>query len=112
MKLQPGPPTGGGGGGFSPSPSLKGAPGGPIKGPSSTCLKNQYALIEQSDLDNVKEQPQYSSEEQCSKLINKEIWLVRGSYCHCQQVMNNTSKTHGIELILKVQTNLLMRDVS
>ena len=21
------------------------------------------------------------------KLINKEIWLVRGSYCHCQHVM-------------------------
>ena len=49
-----------------------------MKGPLITCLKDQYTLIEQS---------QYSSEEQGSKLINKEIWLVRGSYCHCQHVM-------------------------
>ena len=26
-------------------------------------------------------------EEQYSKLIDKEIWLVMGSYCHCQQVV-------------------------
>ena len=73
---------GGGGGGqlghFAPGPSLKGAPGGPMKGPLNTCLKDRYTLIEQS---------QYSSEEQCSKLIDKEIWLVMGSYCHCQQVV-------------------------
>ena len=60
---------GGGGGGelghFSPGPSLKGTPGGPMKGPLNTCLKDRYTLIEQS---------QYSSEEQCSKLIDKEIW--------------------------------------
>ena len=49
-----------------------------MKGPLNTCLKDRYTLIEQS---------QYSSEEQGSKLINKEIWLVRGSYCHCQHVM-------------------------
>ena len=48
-----------------------------MKGPLNTCLKDQYTLIEQS---------QYSSEEQCRKLINKEIWLVRGSYCHCQSM--------------------------
>ena len=63
---------------FAPGPSLKGAPGGPMKGPLNTCLKDRYTLIEQS---------QYSSEEQCSKLIDKEIWLVMGSYCHCQQVV-------------------------
>ena len=40
----------------------------------NTCLKDRYTLIEQL---------QYSSEEQCSK----EMWLVRGSYCHCQHVM-------------------------
>ena len=51
----------------------------------NTCLKDQYTLIEQSDLDTLIEQSdldtlieqsQYSSE-QCSKLINKEIRLVR-----------------------------------
>ena len=87
-----GPSTGGGGGGgqlghFSPGPSLKGAPGGPMKGPLNTCLKDRYTLIEQSDLNTLIEQSQYSSEEQCSKLIDKEIWLVMGSYCHCQQVV-------------------------
>ena len=72
---------------FAPGPSLKGAPGGPMKGPLNTCLKDQYTLIEQSDLNTLIEQSQYSSEEQCSKLIDKEIWLVMGSYCHCQQVV-------------------------
>ena len=57
-----------------------------MKGPLNTCLKDQYTL-EQSDLNTLIEQSEYSSEEQCSKLINKEIWLVRGSYCHCQHVM-------------------------
>ena len=85
--LKSGPPTGGGGqlGHFSPGPSLKGAPGGPMKGPLNTCLKDRYTLIEQSDPPLI-EQSQYSSEEQCSKHINKEISLVRGSYCHCQHV--------------------------
>ena len=84
----PGPPTGGGGlGHFSPGPSVKGAPGGPMKGPLNTCLKDRYTLIEQSDLNTLIEQSQYSSEEQCSKLIDKEIWLVMASYCHCQQVV-------------------------
>ena len=56
-------------------------------GPLNTCLKDRYTLIEQSDLNTLIEQSQYSSEEQCSKLIDKEIWLVMGSYCHCQQVV-------------------------
>ena len=81
---------------FAPDPSLKGAPGGPMKGPLNTSLKDRYTLIEQSDLNTLIEQSdlntlieqsQYSSEEQCSKLIDKEIWLVMGSYCHCQQVV-------------------------
>ena len=67
-----------------------------MKGPLNTGLKDRYTLIEQSDLDTLIEQSdldtlikqsQYSLEEQCSKLRNKEIWLVRGSYCHCQHVM-------------------------
>ena len=61
----------------------------------NTCLKDRYTLIEQSDLNTLIEQSdlntlieqsdlntlieqsQYSSEEQCSKLIYKEIWLAR-----------------------------------
>ena len=58
-----------------------------MKGPLNTCLKDRYTLIEQSDLNTLIEQSQYSSEEQYSKLIDKEIWLVMGSYCHCQQVV-------------------------
>ena len=59
-----GPPTGGGQlGHFAPGPSLKGAPGGPMKGPLNTCLKDRYTLIEQSDLNTLIEQSQYSSEE-------------------------------------------------
>ena len=58
-----------------------------MKGPLNTCLKDRYTLIEQSNLNTLIEQSQYSSEEQCSKLIDKEIWLVLGSYCHCQQVV-------------------------
>ena len=87
--LTSGLPTGGRGqlGHFSPGPSLKRAPGGPMKGPLNTCLKYRYTLIEQSDLNTLIEQSQYSSEEQYSKLIDKEIWLVMGSYCHCQQVV-------------------------
>ena len=58
-----------------------------MKVPLNTCLKDRYTLIEQSDLGTLIEQSEYSSEEQRSKLINKEIWLVRSSYCHCQHVM-------------------------
>ena len=78
---------GGGGqlGHFPPGPDLKGAPGGPMKGTLNTCLKDRYTLIEQSDINTVIEQSQHSSEEQCNKLINKEIWLLSGSYCHCQE---------------------------
>ena len=60
-------------GNFSPGSSLKGAPGGLTKGPLNTCIKDRCTLIEQSDLNTLIEQSQYSSEEQCSKLINKEI---------------------------------------
>ena len=78
----------GGGGGatgaFCPGPQPE---RGPRKGPLNTCLKDRYTLIEQSDLNTLIEQSQYSSEEQCSKLIDKEIWLVMGSYCYCQQVV-------------------------
>ena len=56
-------------------------------GPLNTCLKDRYTLIEQSNLNTLIEQSQYSSEEQCSKLIDKEIWLVLGNYCHCHQVV-------------------------
>ena len=72
---------------FAPGPDLKGAPGGPMKGPLNTCLKDRYTLIEQSDINTLIEQSQYSSEEQCNKLIDKEIWLLSGSYCHCQEVV-------------------------
>ena len=65
-----GRPQGGQLGHFAPGPSLKGAPGGPMKGPLNTCLKDRYTLIEQSDLNTLIEQSQYSSEEQCSKLID------------------------------------------
>ena len=58
---------------FCPGSQPERSPGGPL----NTCLKDRYTLIEQSDLDTLIEQSQYSSEEQCSKLINKEIWLVR-----------------------------------
>ena len=44
---------------FVPGPSLKGAPGGPMKGPLNTCLKDRYTLIEQSDLNTLIEQSQY-----------------------------------------------------
>ena len=60
-----------------------------MKGPLSTCLKDRYTLIEQSDLNTLIEQSQYSSEEQYSKLIDKEIWLVMGSHCHFQQVVSD-----------------------
>ena len=47
-----------------------------MKCPLNTCLKDRYTLIEQSDPNTLIEQSQYSSEEQCSKLIDKEVWLV------------------------------------
>ena len=50
-------------GNFPPGPSLRGAPGGPMKGPLNTCLKDRYTLIEQSYLNTLIEQSQYSSEE-------------------------------------------------
>ena len=78
-----GRPQGGGGGATGAfCPGFQ-----PERGPLNTCLKDRYTLIEQSDLNTLIEQSQYSLEEQCSKLIDKEIWLVMGSYCHCQQVV-------------------------
>ena len=75
----------------------------------NTCLKDRYTLIEQSDLNTLIEQSQYSSEEQCSKLINKEIWLVRGSYCHCQHVMTFFfwSSTYSLGEVVIQNGNLL-----
>ena len=78
LEVSTGPPTGGATGAFCPGPQPERGPRGPMKGPLNTCLKDRYTLIEQS---------QYSSEEQCSKLIDKVIWLVMGSYCHCQQAV-------------------------
>ena len=81
----------GGGGGetgaFCPGPQ-------PERGPLNTCLKDRYTLIKQS---------QYSSEEQCSKLIDKEIWLVLGSYCHCQQVVTSFFFFSFFFLVLTLQ---------
>ena len=58
---------------FCPGPQPERGPGGR---PLNTCLKDQFTLIEQSDLDTLIEQSQYS-EEQCNKLIHKDIvlWL-------------------------------------
>ena len=61
-------------GAFCPGPQPE---RGPLKGPLNTCLKDRYTLIEQSDLNTLIEQSQYSSEEQCSKLIDKEICRVQ-----------------------------------
>ena len=72
---------GGATGAFCPGPQPEKGPRRPHEGP---CLKDRYTLIEQSDLNTLIEQSQYSSEEQYSKLIDKEIWLVMGSYCHFQ----------------------------
>ena len=73
----------------------------------NTCLKDRYTLIEQPDLI---EQSQYSSEERCSKLIDKEVWLVRDSYCHCQQVMTFFffwSSTYSLGEVVIQNGNLL-----
>ena len=74
-KVYAGPPTGGGGGAFCPGPQPERGPRRPHEGPLEYLLKDRYTLIEQSDLNTLIEQSQYSSEEQCSKLIDKEIWL-------------------------------------
>ena len=76
-----GRPQGGATGAFFPGPQPERGPRRPHEGPLNTCLKDRYTLIEQSDLNTLIEQSQYSSEEQYSKLIDKEIWLVMGSYC-------------------------------
>ena len=69
-----------------------------MKGPLNTCLKDLYTLIEQSDLNTLIKQSQYSSEEKCSKLINKKIWLVRGRYCHCQHVITFFGGVFNLQL--------------
>ena len=91
----PEPPTGGPAVAFCPRLQPERGPrrphegplGGPMKGPLNTCLNDRYTLIEQSE---------YSSEEQCSKLINKEIWLARYSYCHYRHVMTFVWSTTNI----------------
>ena len=60
---------------------------GPFESGLNTCLEDRYTLMEQSFLNTLIEQSQYSSEKQRSKFINKEIWLVRGSYRHCEHVL-------------------------
>ena len=71
-----------------------------MKGPLNTCLKDRYTLIEHS---------QYSSEEQCSKFINKEIWLVRGSYCQCEHVLTflGGSSPYNLGEVMIQNENLL-----
>ena len=85
-----GRPQVGGGvtGEFCSGPQPERGPRRPHEGPLEYLFEDRYTLIEQSDLNTLIEQSQYCSEEQCSKPIDREIWLVRGSYCHCQQVMN------------------------
>ena len=69
-----------------------------MKGPLNTCLKDRYTLIEQS---------QYSSEEQCSKFINKEIWLVSGSYCHVMTPFFWVFDLHNLGEVVIQNGNLL-----
>ena len=104
LRLPPGLPTGGQLGHFALGPSLKEAPSRPLE------YLFIRSIIEQSDLDTLIEQSQYSSEEQCGKLINKEIWLVRGSYYHCQYVMTFSfflSLTYGLGEVVIQSVNLL-----
>ena len=83
---QSGPPTGGGAtGAFCPGPQPERGPRRPHEGPSEYLFKR--SIYSNRAVRSKIEQSQYSSEEQCSKLIDKEIWLVMGSYCHCQQVV-------------------------
>ena len=70
--LTTGPSTRGGTEAFCPGPQPERGPRRPHEGPLNTCLKDRYTLIEQSDLNTLIEQSQYSLEEQCSKLIDKE----------------------------------------
>ena len=73
-----------------------------MKAPLNTCLKDRNTLIEQS---------QYSSKEQCSKFIDKEIWLVMGSYWHCQQFVTffffPWSSTYSLGQVVIQNGNLL-----
>ena len=80
---------GGGGGGetgaFFPGPQPERGPRRPHEGHPEYLFKR--SIYSNRAVNILIEQSQYSSEEQCSKLIDKEMWLVMGSYCHCQQVV-------------------------
>ena len=60
-----------------------------------------------------------SSKNMCEKLvgwksllIDREIWLVRGSYCHCQQVMAFFwSSTYSLGEVVIQNGNLLTSGV-
>ena len=82
-----GPPTGGQLGNFTPGSHRERGPRRPHQGPFEYLFKRLLYSNRAVRSDTLIEQSQYSSEEQCSKLINKEIWLLRSSYCHCQHVM-------------------------
>ena len=72
---------------FCPGPQPERGPRRPHEGPPEYLFKRSIYSNRAVRSKYSKEQSQYSSEEQCSKLIDKEIWLVMGSYCHCQQVV-------------------------
>ena len=74
-------------GAFCPGPQPERDPRRPHEGPP------EY-LFKRSIYSNRAVRSKYSNRavtvffrEQCSKLIDKEIWLVMGSYCHFQQVV-------------------------
>ena len=83
--MEAGPPTGGGGatGAFCPGPQPERGPGSPMKGPP------EY-LFKRSIYSNRAVRSKYSNRAVTvffRGLIDKEIWLVMGSYCHCQLVV-------------------------
>ena len=69
-------------GAFFPGPHPGRGPRRLHEGPLEYLFKRSIYSNRAVRSDTLIEQSQYSSEEQCSKLINKEIWLVTGSYCH------------------------------
>ena len=87
MYCKQGRPQGGATGEFYPRPQPERDPRRPHEGPLECLFKRSIYSNRAVRLNTLIEQSQYSSEEQCSKLIDKEIWLVRGRYCHCQQVV-------------------------
>ena len=89
--LDQGRPLGGGGGGnwgIFPGPQPERGPRRPHEGPPEYLFKRSiYSNRAVRSKYSNRAVTVYSSEKQCSKLIDKEIWLVMGSYCHCQQVV-------------------------